>query len=46
MLCLQSLPAQSDPDFAPGAQTRYDDFVAIHINKTLEIHGTVSFLLL
>lgn len=27
---------------APGAKTRYDDFVATHINQTLSIHGTVS----
>lgn len=25
----------------PGAKTRYDDFVAIHIKNTLSIHGTV-----
>ena len=25
----------------PGAKTRYDDFVAIHMKNTLSIHGTV-----
>ncbi|KAH7320654.1 hypothetical protein B0I35DRAFT_198537 [Stachybotrys elegans] len=42
--CLQSLPAKSNPSFAPGARTRYDDFVATHINQTLSIHGTANFL--
>lgn len=40
VLCLQSLPALSG-SFAPGAQSRYDDFVAMHINLTLVIHATV-----
>ncbi|KAG7104252.1 Tyrosinase P like protein [Verticillium longisporum] len=29
-----------DSSAVPGARTRYDDFVAIHINQTLSIHGT------
>ena len=41
VLCLQSKPAKSGA-FAPGAKSRYDDFVAVHINQTLSIHGTVS----
>lgn len=36
------LPSKADPAFAPGARNRYDDFVAVHINQTLSIHGTVS----
>jgi tyrosinase len=40
--CLQSKPSQSDPNWAPGAKTRYDDFVAIHIDLTTSIHSTVS----
>jgi len=43
VLCLQGLPAKSG-SFAPGARTRYDDFVAVHINQTLTIHGTANFL--
>jgi tyrosinase len=39
--CLQSKPSISGA-IAPGARTRYDDFVATHINQTLTIHGTVS----
>ncbi|KAK8004253.1 hypothetical protein PG989_003972 [Apiospora arundinis] len=42
--CLRSLPSKSDPEFAPGARTRYDDFVAVHINNTRIIHATGNFL--
>lgn len=42
VLCLQSKPAKTAPSVAPGAKTRYDDFVAVHINQTLTIHGTVQ----
>ncbi|KAH8892710.1 Di-copper centre-containing protein [Thozetella sp. PMI_491] len=42
--CLMSKPSKADPTFAPGAKTRYDDFVAVHINQTLSIHGTGNFL--
>ncbi|KAI9036121.1 tyrosinase family protein [Aspergillus affinis] len=42
--CLISKPSQSDPDFAPGARTRFDDFVAVHINQTMYIHMTGNFL--
>lgn len=40
--CLLTSPSKSDPEFAPGARNRYDDFVAVHINQTTKIHGTVS----
>ncbi|KAI6836173.1 tyrosinase central domain-containing protein [Hortaea werneckii] len=43
VLCLQSKPAISGA-IAPGAKSRYDDFVATHINQTLTIHGTANFL--
>ena len=42
VLCLQSKPSKSGSS-APGAKSRYDDFVATHIQQTLTIHGTVSF---
>lgn len=42
--CMFSAPAKSDPAQVPGAKTRYDDFVAQHINQTLTIHRTGNFL--
>jgi hypothetical protein len=39
--CLYQKPSKTPPILAPGAKTRYDDFVATHINQTLSIHGTV-----
>ncbi|KAI3336666.1 Di-copper centre-containing protein [Xylariaceae sp. AK1471] len=42
--CLMAKPSIADPTFAPGARSRYDDFVAVHINQTLSIHGTGNFL--
>jgi tyrosinase len=35
-------PSKLDQTRYPGAKTRYDDFVAVHMNQTLNIHGTVS----
>ncbi|KAF2163713.1 hypothetical protein M409DRAFT_68307 [Zasmidium cellare ATCC 36951] len=43
ILCLMEKPSISG-DLAPGARSRYDDFLAIHINQTGSIHGTGSFL--
>jgi hypothetical protein len=42
VLCLQKLPSKLDPVKFPGARTRYDDFVGVHINQTLSIHITVG----
>jgi hypothetical protein len=44
VLHLQTLPSKLDPKLFPGARTRYDDFVGVHINQTLSIHFTVRFL--
>lgn len=41
VLCLQSTPSKTPADLVPGARSRYDDFVATHINQTLQIHYTV-----
>jgi len=43
VLCLQSKPSRTS-SWAPGAKSRYDDFVAVHISQTLTIHGTGNFL--
>lgn len=47
VLCLQDLPPQvmttvEAPSY-PGIQTRYEEYVATHINYTLSIHGTADF---
>jgi tyrosinase len=39
--CLFTLPSKTRV-FAEGARTRHDDFVATHINQTLQIHQTVG----
>lgn len=40
--CLLKSPSKLDPKQFPGAHSRYDDFVVVHMNQTLSIHGTVS----
>ncbi|KAF1830579.1 Di-copper centre-containing protein [Decorospora gaudefroyi] len=42
--CITSAPSKLDATQYPGAKTRYDDFVAIHMKNTLTIHGTGNFL--
>ncbi|KAI1097551.1 Di-copper centre-containing protein [Jackrogersella minutella] len=44
VLCLQKLPARTPTSLVPGVRSRYDDFVAIHINQTSNIHYTGTFL--
>ena len=39
--CLASKPSLHDPAQVPGAKSRYDDFVAVHMMQTIEIHATV-----
>lgn len=41
VLCLQKKPARTPPELASGAKTRYDDFVATHINQTGQVHYSV-----
>ncbi|KAG6006830.1 hypothetical protein E4U21_006637 [Claviceps maximensis] len=42
--CLGTIPSRIDPQLAPGARNRYDDFVAAHIMMTLKVHATALFL--
>ncbi|KAK7908451.1 hypothetical protein PG985_015754 [Apiospora marii] len=42
--CLMAKPATVDPEKVPGARSRYDDFVAAHINNTPYIHNSGYFL--
>ena len=42
--CLQRLPARTPSSLAPGAKSRFDDFVVTHINQTLTIHYTGNFM--
>jgi tyrosinase len=44
ILCLQRLPPQTPAALAAGAKTRYDDFLATHINQTWHIHRTVCLV--
>ncbi|KAH8885433.1 putative tyrosinase [Thozetella sp. PMI_491] len=39
-----SKPARFLDAEGTGIKTRYDDFVAIHMNQTLTVHGTANFL--
>ena len=44
VLCLASKPSITPRSQVPGARSRYDDFVATHMNQTLNIHATGNFL--
>ncbi|EKD17377.1 FAD binding domain containing protein [Drepanopeziza brunnea f. sp. 'multigermtubi' MB_m1] len=44
VLCLMSKPSILNQTQYPGARSRYDDFVVVHINQTTSIHGTGNFL--
>ena len=39
--CLQSLPPKTSTSEVPGVRSRFDDFLAVHVQQTDSIHGTV-----
>ena len=40
VLCLQALPAKTTA-WAPGARSRFDDFVVVHVQMTRQVHQSV-----
>ncbi|PSN70209.1 Di-copper centre-containing protein [Corynespora cassiicola Philippines] len=44
VLCLQAKQANTPSSLIPGAKSRFDDFVGLHINDTNFIHYTGTFL--
>lgn len=44
MHCLARLPSKTPSDFAPGARSRFDDFLVGHIVNTLTVHFSGFFL--
>ncbi|KAF2270939.1 Di-copper centre-containing protein [Lojkania enalia] len=42
--CLQSKTAKTPSSLVPGAKSRFDDWIATHINQTMTIHYTGTFL--
>ncbi|TLD03220.1 uncharacterized protein PgNI_12502 [Pyricularia grisea] len=42
--CLQRLPANTSSSVSPGARSRFDDFLTVHIQQTPYIHNTANFL--
>ncbi|KAF2691729.1 Di-copper centre-containing protein [Lentithecium fluviatile CBS 122367] len=44
VLCLQAKTAKTPSSLMPGAKSRFDDWVGTHINQTMTIHYTGTFL--
>ncbi|KAK3389896.1 hypothetical protein B0H63DRAFT_409761 [Podospora didyma] len=44
VICLSKTPARTSLDVAPGARSRYDDFIVLHHLKTPFVHGNGRFL--
>ncbi|GME26730.1 tyrosinase central domain protein [Neofusicoccum parvum] len=42
--CLQSKPARTPSELAPGAKSHFDDWIVAHINQTFFVHYTATFL--
>jgi tyrosinase len=44
VLCLQAKQSKTPSSLVPGAKSRFDDWVATHVNQTTTIHYTGTFL--
>lgn len=44
VLCLQRKQTKTPASLIPGARSRFDDWVGTHINQTMTIHYTGTFL--
>jgi tyrosinase len=44
IMCLKQVPTTADATAYPGVKSRYDEYVATHINMTMSIHVTADFL--
>ncbi|KAH8901803.1 Di-copper centre-containing protein [Coniochaeta sp. PMI_546] len=44
VLCLQSKPPKVSKSIAPGAKSRFDDFVAFHMTQAMMLHDTTRLL--
>ncbi|PVI06676.1 Di-copper centre-containing protein [Periconia macrospinosa] len=42
--CIRSKPSKLPAGKYPGAKTRYDDFVVVHMNMTPSVHSTANFM--
>ncbi|KAI1328026.1 Di-copper centre-containing protein [Xylariaceae sp. FL0255] len=42
--CLMALPNRTPANVAPGARSRFDDFIVTHLQQTRTIHFTGNFL--
>lgn len=42
--CLQALPPRTPANVSSGARSRFDDFVVVHIQQTLDIHFSGIFM--
>ncbi|KAK2056368.1 Di-copper centre-containing protein [Colletotrichum caudatum] len=42
--CLQTKPNRTPASLIPGARSRFDDWIGVHINQTQTIHYTGTFL--
>jgi tyrosinase len=43
VVCLQKKKNKTPSELVPGARSRFDDWVATHVNQTQTIHYTVSY---